>query len=452
MKIALITLGCPKNLVDAEVMMGLLDEAGHALTGDPTEADVAIVNTCSFISAAVAESRETIEECLVLKSRGALAAVVVAGCLPQRYGRETLKMFPDVDAVVGCSDFAEIAGVVEAVSGGERPFVVNEPRSLYDHMSPRILGTPSHLAYVKIAEGCDNRCAYCTIPSIRGRLRSRSPDSVVSEATALRQLGIRELNIIAQDTTAYGTDIASSDAEIAGLLRRLADVGVPWLRLLYTHPAHIGAELLAVLAEGTVLPYLDVPIQHISDGVLSSMGRGIDGDGIRRLIDEARRVVPDLTIRTTVIVGYPGETESDFRELVEFVRTGRVDHLGIFEYSPEDGTPAAKLPGQVDARTAAERAEHIHEIAVGMAARRGLEMVGRSVEVLCDAPGSGRTSGQAWELDGDAIWEPGGDGPTPGTFFTARVVGAGDFDLVVEPAEDGEPAEGGEANGPPETA
>jgi ribosomal protein S12 methylthiotransferase len=432
MKIALITLGCSKNLVDAEVMMGLLHEAGHELTGDVDGADVAVVNTCSFISAATRESGGIIDECLELKRLGALRAVIVAGCLPQRFEGNTLEMYPDVDGVVGCSEFDRIADAVSAVARGERPFYVSEPTSIYDETYPRVLGTPAHLAYVKIAEGCDNRCTYCTIPSIRGRLRSRSPDSIVAEAGELRALGVQELMVIAQDTTAYGTDIAP-DIRLPALLRRISRSGIPWIRLLYTHPAHVDDDLLSVLGEDNdVLPYLDVPIQHVSDRMLKSMGRGIDGDNTRRLLDRARRTVPGITIRTTVIVGFPGETSGDFEELVDLVRGGAIDHLGIFEYSPEPGTPAAAMPNQVSEREVTERARTLHELAAGLEERTGKARLSEECDVLCDAPGIGRARSQAWELDGVVRWVTGGDGdPSPGTFFRAKVTGAEAYDLAV---------------------
>ncbi|MFH1502505.1 MAG: 30S ribosomal protein S12 methylthiotransferase RimO [Candidatus Eisenbacteria bacterium] len=444
MKVALITLGCPKNLVDAEVMMGLLDEEGHELTGEVLDADVAVVNTCSFIAAAVEESRGVIEDCLTLKRQGTLGAVVVAGCLPQRYGEDTLRMFPDVDAVVGCSAFEEIAGALATLSRPGADVIVREPSSIYDHRSPRILGTPSHLAYVKIAEGCDNRCAYCTIPRIRGPLRSRDPDSVLAEAGELASMGVVELNVIAQDTTAYGTDIAPTTS-LVELLRRLARVGVPWLRLLYTHPAHVTDELLSVLSdEVTLVPYLDVPIQHIADGVLHAMGRLSDGAQIRALLERARATVPGLTIRSSVMLGFPGETEADFEELLEFVLAGYVDHLGVFEFSPEPGTRAADLPGQIDREATSRRATAVHSAALRLSRARGERLLGSELEVLCDAPGAGRTAGQAWEMDGVVRWDPRAlCAPPPGAFARVLVTSADGFDLEAVPL----PARSGTSGG-----
>ena len=436
MRIALITLGCPKNLVDAEVMLGLLDASGHELVSDPDGADVAIVNTCSFIAAAVDESRSVIEQCLELKRRGTLCAVVVAGCLPQRYGERTLELFPNVDGVVGCSAFQEMPEILTLVAQGERPFRVREPVFLYDDLSPRILGTPPHLAYVKIAEGCDNRCTYCTIPSIRGVQRSRDPLSILREARSLAAGGVRELNLIAQDTTAYGTDIASSIG-LPELLSSLGACGAPWIRVLYTHPAHVTEELLAVMrAEPCIVPYLDIPVQHVSDGILRSMGRGSSGDDVKMLLERVRAGIPGVTIRSSAMVGFPGETEGEFDELLDFVRAGFVDYLGVFEFSPEPGTPAAALENEVDAATAGMRAKRIVAEMEILALARGMRAVGTEVVVLVDTHSSGRTAGQAWEMDGSVLLEKTeGCRPRPGEFWAARVTRASGFDLVAEPLE-----------------
>jgi len=440
MKIAVITLGCPKNLVDTEVMLGLLAEDGHEFTADPAEAETVIVSTCSFISAAVQESREVIEEVLALKAEGSVERVVVAGCLPQRYADSTWEMFPGVDAVVGCSDFESIAEVVTGVTSGRTVFAVSSPDTLYDETSPRVLGTPRHLAYVKIADGCDNRCAYCTIPSIRGTLRSRKLESVTREVADLVRNGVREVNLIAQDTTAYGTDIAS-DVTLPALLSALADTGAPWIRVLYTHPAHVTDELLSVVSDlESVVPYLDVPIQHISDRILAAMGRHTDGRYIRSLFERIRRAVPGVSIRSSAMVGFPGETESEFQELLEFVRAGNVDYLGVFEYSPEPGTSAFSLPGRVEADAATARARAIVEAMEELAESRGRALVGHRTEVLIDEAGSteesrpalGRTSGQAWEMDGIVLVEPLEDGPEAGHFASVRVTGVDGFDLTAE--------------------
>ncbi len=437
MKIALVTLGCPKNLVDAEVMLGLLDEAGHAFVDNPRDADVAIVNTCSFIASAIEESRKVIEECLDLKRRGDLRFVVVAGCLPQRYGEEVFSILPGVDAVVGCSSVHEIVSAVNELDPASPVCRVEEPVWVYDHRSPRILATPPHLAYVKIAEGCDNRCHYCTIPSIRGRLRSRPPDSIVAETRELLDLGVREINLIAQDTTAYGTDIASQSL-LPDLIVRLAGLGVPWLRILYTHPAHVTDELLSAMAsrEG-VVPYLDVPIQHVSDSVLAAMGRGIDGSGIRSLIGRVRHAIPGVTIRSSVMVGFPGEGEEEFAELLEFVEDGNIDYLGIFEFSPEEGTRAYDLEPEVPRELASARARLLLSAMEEVAAGRGRLLIGTEETVLVDDAGDApeaRTPGQGWELDGRVLLEGAGDlGLEAGDFVRVNFTRVSGFDLVAEP-------------------
>jgi ribosomal protein S12 methylthiotransferase len=450
MKVALITLGCPKNLVDAEVMLGLLDRAGHSLVGDPAGADVVIVNTCAFIASAVSEARETVGRCLDLKRRGLVHRVVVAGCLPQRYGARTAELLDGVDGVVGCSCFLEIADVIAEAAAGRAPVRVSEHRALYDHESPRVLGTPRHLAYVKIAEGCDNRCAYCTVPSLRGPLRSRRPDSIVAETEALLELGVSEVNLIAQDTTAYGTDLASR-VRLPELLERLSRTGAPWIRVLYAHPAHVTDELLGAMGGlRGVVPYLDLPIQHVSDRILGSMGRGTDGESVRSVIERLRRAVPGVTVRSSVMVGYPGETEEEFRELLSFVAEGSVDALGVFEFSPEPGTRAAALGPRVGRRRTAERARAIMEAMAGAAAARGAAAVGRVETVLVDEDGPsavGRTAGQAWEIDGRFLLEGGAGAAGPGSFLRARVTAASGYDLVGVALAPAAGAAGGRASG-----
>ncbi len=444
MRIALITLGCPKNLVDAEVMLGLLDAAGHALVGTPEDADLAIVNTCSFIEAAIEESASVIEGCLELKRSGRLKHVLVAGCLPQRFGEQTLDMFPAVDAVVGCSDVPRIVELVAELGSGRRVIAVHDPEFLYDHTTPRALGTPAHLAYVKIAEGCDNRCAYCMIPSIRGRLRSRDVGSVVEEAHALAAAGVRELNLIAQDTTAYGTDVASV-TRLPELLAELESVEVDWIRLLYTHPAHLDDAVLdAVAASDRVVPYMDIPIQHVSDPILRAMGRRTDGAHVRRLLERVRERVAGVTIRSSVIVGFPGEGREEFEELRSFVASGAIDRLGIFEYSPESGTRAATLDGRVPRETVSARADELAAVAERLAASAGRAASGRRMRVLVDRSDrdgiESRHAGQAWELDGVVLLPP-DEGVAAGDMIPALITGARGFDLTAVPLTgDGETA------------
>lgn len=447
LRVALITLGCPKNLVDAEVMLALVHEAGHTLVATPADADVAVVNTCSFIAAALEESALVIDECLGLKESRALQAVVVTGCMPERLGPGLGRFGGRVDAVVGCSALDRLPEALEAVREGRRFVALAEKAFLYDHRTPRIIGTPSHLAFVKIAEGCDNRCAYCTIPSIRGPLQSRPADSIVAEVEELARGGVVEVNLIAEDTAAYGTDLASSEG-LPALLRRLGAIGVPWVRLLYAHPAHVTEELLSVIAgEERVVPYIDVPIQHVSDRILQAMGRGIDGRGVRSILGRIRETVPGVSIRSSVIVGFPAETEGEFEELLELVRGGAVDYLGIFEFSPEPGTRAHEFAGRVSREVASRRARVLVETMEELSGERGGRRVGELVTVLADSQRSARTAGQAWESDGVVVWDEGvRRRPAPGTFVRAQVTGGIGFDLRAVPASTGEekPLEGRE--------
>lgn len=444
MRVAFITLGCPKNLVDAEVMIALLREAGHELVPEVPGADVAVVNTCSFIAAALDESASVIDECLELKADGALGAVVVAGCMPERLGRDLGRFGNLVDAVVGCSALDRLPEALGAVREGRRFAAFAETPFVYDHETPRILGTPSHLAYVKIAEGCDNRCAYCTIPSIRGPLQSRPSDSIVAETEELARSGVKEVNLIAQDTTAYGTDLAHSE-RLPALLRRLVTTGVPWIRLLYSHPAHVSDELLQVIAEEEqIVPYVDLPIQHVTDRILEAMGRGIDGGGVRTVLRRVRDTVPGVSIRSSVMVGFPGETDGEFEELLDLVAGGAIDHLGVFEFSPEAGTEAHGLPGRVPREVGSARARLLIETMEELSAARAQGREGELVIVLADSDRSARTRGQAWETDGVVVWDEGPHWrPGAGTFAVARITGGVGFDLTAVPLGTGAEEAGG---------
>jgi ribosomal protein S12 methylthiotransferase len=446
MTIAVIVLGCPKNLVDSEVMLGVLHERGFTFADTPSGADLAVVSTCSFISSAVQESLEAARHCLGLKRKGALRHVVVAGCLPQRYGRRTFDMLPGVDAVVGSAGFGRMAEVVQEVAAGRKVFMVDAPDELFDETAPRVLATPGHLAYVKIADGCDNCCAYCMIPTIRGSLRSRSVTSVVREVEHLVASGVREINLIAQDTTVYGTDIASRSL-LTRLLVALSETDARWIRLLYTHPAHVTEELLSVIAEADcVVPYLDMPIQHVSDHILSAMGRGVTGQRIRDLLRLARHRIQGLSVRSSVMVGFPGETPADFQELRSFVEEGNIDHLGVFEYSPEPGTRAFGYGERVGDGESSERARELVDVMERLTEQRGRTVVGLPVTVLVDRvvrdqddyAAAGRTEGQAWETDGEVLIESGLPSFSPGDFARVTVTGARGFDLTARPGESSE--------------
>ena len=343
------SLGCPKNQLDTEVMLGALSLSDFAIAERLEDAEVAIVNTCAFIESAREESIQAILDVADLRESGRLRALLVTGCMPQRYGDELAKELPEVDAFIGTSQYPNVPEILsEVLAGRSRGIYVEARRThLYDHDSPRLLIGPGHSAFVKTSEGCDRICSFCAIPGIRGRFQSRKLDSLVLECEALAAAGVKEINLIAQDQTSWGKDLPGRP-KLAGLLRRLDQTeGIEWIRLLYVYPTAVTDELVEVLASGRrVLPYVDVPLQHASDRLLRAMRRGVTADRQRRLIEKLRAEIPELTLRTTVIVGFPGETEEDFEELCDFVRETRFDRLGCFRYSDEEGTAAQRAPEQ----------------------------------------------------------------------------------------------------------
>jgi ribosomal protein S12 methylthiotransferase len=440
------SLGCPKNRLDTEVMLGALATRGYALAEALDDADVAVVNTCSFIESAREESIQAILEVADLRESGHLRALVVAGCLPQRYGAALARELPEVDAFVGTGAFQDIAGVLDdALAGRSRGVYVEAGRThLYDHASPRVLSGPGHSAYVKIAEGCDRVCAFCAIPGIRGRFQSRRPESLLAEARQLAAAGVREINLVAQDSTSWGKDLVPSDGgarpRLHELLRALDRVeDLDWIRLLYVYPSAVTDDLLDALASGKrVLPYVDVPLQHASDRVLAAMRRGTTGERQRRLVERIRERIPGVTLRTTFIVGFPGETDADFEELCEFVREVRFDRLGVFRYSDEEDTAAHALGGKVPRRVARERYRALCGIQSGIMAEALGAQVGREVRVLVDerwpgGRGRGRLPSQAPEIDGSVLLR--GD-VAPGDRVRVRVTGVrGGVDLEADVLE-----------------
>lgn len=431
------SLGCPKNRLDSEVMIGTLALAGYAIAERIDDADVVVVNTCSFIESAREESIDAILEVADLRESGGLRGLVVAGCLPQRYGADLAKELPEVDVFVGTGRFPEIATILDdALAGKGRGVYVDAGRThLYDETEPRVLIGPTHSAYLKISEGCDRVCAFCAIPGIRGKFQSRSVESVVAEARQLAEAGVRELNLVAQDATAFGKD-RTGRPDLAGLLRALDEVeGLDWIRPLYLYPTAVTDELVRVLASGRrVLPYVDVPLQHASDAVLRAMKRGATESKQRALVEKLRSEVPGLTLRTTFIVGFPGETDADFERLLGFVREARFDRVGVFRYSDEEGTTALGLANKVPRKVARDRHRELvrvqHEIM-----REKLEgLVGSRVTVLVDEDGRrarGRMASQAPEIDGVVFLK----GPVrAGELREVRLSRARDVDLegVVE--------------------
>jgi ribosomal protein S12 methylthiotransferase len=430
-------LGCPKNLVDSEVMMGQLASKGHELTPRPDEADVIVVNTCSFIDPAKQESIDTILEMAEYKKFGRAQRLVVAGCMVERFRGEIVKEMPEVDALIGTN---ELDGIVAACEGIEAPASPLLPY-LYNDQTPRVFTTPKHFAYMKIAEGCDHPCAFCTIPQYRGAFRSRRFESVVTEATRLFAQGVREINLIGQDTTCYGEDLGLKDG-LAQLLARLAQIETAqekWIRFLYAYPNRVTQKLLDTIAQYPALvKYIDMPLQHASAPVLKRMKRGASGDIFLKLLERTRATIPGVAIRTSFIVGYPGETDADFETLCQFVQAAQFDRLGVFSYSDEDTSQSYLLDGKVDAKTIYNRKRKLMSIQRKISQSRNRKMVGREFPVLVeglsketDLLWEGRMSSQAPEIDGvTMINDFEGEEPRPGEIRRLRITEAHDYDLL----------------------
>jgi ribosomal protein S12 methylthiotransferase len=437
-KVGMVSLGCPKNLVDSEVMLGILARQGYELTPRADDADVIIVNTCSFIDPAKRESIETILEMAEYKKQGTAKRLVVAGCLVERYRQALLKEIPEVDFVLGTN---ELELVLEACEGTGKRKTADHPFDpyLYTDFTPRVLATPSYSAYIKIAEGCDHPCSFCVIPQMRGRFRSRRFESVVCEAEKLVRAGVRELTLVGQDTTSYGEDLGMRGG-LAALLRRLAQIPeLVWLRFLYVYPNRVSNELIETVAsEPKICKYFDMPLQHASGPVLKRMRRGSNGRHLLEALERIRSAVPEVTLRTTMIVGFPGETETDFAALLEFVETAQFDHLGAFLYSNEETSGACQLPDQVPAAVARRRQRRL------MAAQRRIsrgglrEKVGKRFPVLVEGRSEetdllfrGRLESQAPEIDGHILINDfAGREPRPGEFRWATITDSSDYDLV----------------------
>jgi ribosomal protein S12 methylthiotransferase len=437
LKIGFVSLGCPKNLVDTEVMMGQLVERGHQLTHDPAEAEILVVNTCSFIDPAKQESIDTIIEMAEHKKSGRARKLIVAGCLVERYRDEIRKELPEVDAVLGTNELETIVALCE----GEDPEGSSREPYLYHDLTPRILATPRHYAYIKIAEGCDHPCSFCVIPQYRGKFRSRRFESVVAEATRLFGQGVREINLIGQDTTSYGEDLGIKDG-LGQLMARLAQIDTPhpkWIRFLYCYPNRITQKLLDTLAEHTALvKYIDMPLQHASASVLKRMKRGSHGDFFLKLLERIRATIPGVAIRTSMIVGFPGETEADYQTLCDFVKAAQFDRLGVFSYSDEDSSASFHLDAKVDATTIARRKKKLMALQRGISRVRNRALVGQEVDVLVeglsdetDLLWKARMSTQAPEIDGVCYINDCADAPPqPGEIRRMRITEAHDYDLI----------------------
>ena len=437
-KIGMVSLGCPKNQVDAEVMLAALKNAGYEITPMEAEADVIIINTCGFIEDAKSEAIENIIEAAKYKADGTLKALIVTGCLAERYRDEISHEIPEADVVVGIGKNGEIVDIVKSALEGNTQNRYGEKWEL-DFGGDRILTTPPYSAYLKIAEGCDNCCTYCAIPLIRGHFRSRPLESCVAEAEKLAAEGVKELILVAQDTTRYGEDLNGGKSLLPELLQRLAKIeGLHWIRTLYTYPERITDQLLQVIAtESKVVPYLDIPMQHANGEILKLMNRSGDPESLKSLAEKIRSAVPDITLRTTMLCGFPGETDAHFEELCEFVKEVKFDRLGCFAYSEEEGTPAAGFEGAVDPQTRQDRAENIMELQLGITAQKNEAKIGSLQEVLCEGYDNyircyfGRSAADAPEIDGKIFFIS----PRPltiGEFYNVRINDTLDYDLLGE--------------------
>jgi ribosomal protein S12 methylthiotransferase len=469
MKIGMISLGCPKNLVDSEVMLGLAQQSGHQLTRDAADADVLIVNTCAFIDKAKQESIDTILEMAELKKTGKCQRLVVTGCMAERYPDELREQIPEIDAVLGTGDVPEIVNAIggsaspgtgaprdpahvplfrsngEIVNLGSRipdPGSRDLPTYIYDADTPRLLATPRHYAYIKIAEGCDYKCAFCIIPTLRGHYRSRPSESIVREARALASRGVKELLLISQDTSFYGNDRGERGA-LARLLRELNTIdGLEWIRMLYLYPTTIGDDVLDAMAESEkVCKYIDLPLQHASDDVLKRMKRPGTRASYERLLNRIRTRIPDVALRTTFIVGFPGETAEDFAELQDFVATVGFDHVGVFTYSHEEGTSAHAFADDLPARVKKQRQSALMSLQKKIVKKAQQLRAGQHVRLLIDGPSAehelvlrGRLEGQAPDID-PVVYLTDCD-PSDfraGQFLQAEIVGSRDYDLLARP-------------------
>jgi ribosomal protein S12 methylthiotransferase len=433
--VGLVSLGCPKNLVDSEVMIGRLQQAGYTVSTNVQDADVIVVNTCAFIDRAKQESVDTILEMAREKEGGRAKRLVVTGCLAQRYDADLRKEIPEIDATLGTGQVDEI---VKAVGGAATvtDAAEKEPTWIYDHTSPRVLSTPSFMAYLKISEGCDYTCSFCIIPTLRGKHRSRPVEDIVREAEALGAQGVRELILVAQDSTRYGQDIGMRDG-LAALLKRLGRVdGIRWIRVMYAYPSTVTEPILdAIASEEKVVKYIDIPLQHASESVLKRMKRPTGRGNLLGLVEKMREKVPGLTLRTSFIVGFPGETDADFAELQAFVQAAQFDNVGVFTFSDEEGTTSFDLPDRVPQRTKEARRRKLMSQQKKISTRRNRKRVGQRIEVLVEGAHpetelilQGRATGQAPEIDGSVLIN---DGMAyPGSFVTCEITEAHAYDLV----------------------
>lgn len=440
-KAGFVSLGCVKNLVDTEVMLGLLQDGGVELIDDPAEADILVVNTCGFIDAAKEESLQTILQMAEFKKTGRCRGLIVAGCLGQRYQQELLDEMPEVDVILGTAAWGRIQEAVAAALEGRRALFIDSLTTLYDEKTPRISTMPSYSAYVKVAEGCSNCCTYCVIPSVRGAFRSRPIESVVEEVRHLAQKGVREINLVAQDTTSYGKDLYGQPNLVA-LLTELAVIeGVEWIRLLYCYPRYFTDELIAYMAsEPKICRYVDLPLQHIHDGVLQAMNRRDRQADIDLLLQKIRQAMPDVVLRTSFIVGFPGETEEQFAFLEQWLETARFDHVGVFTYSQEEGTAAGAMAEQVPEEVKQERYHRLMALQSKISEEINRSLEGRELQVIVTGLDEtrpevilARSYREAPDVDGQIYVETSGqDGLKVGDSLKVRIAQGFSYDLVAE--------------------
>lgn len=441
-KISFVSLGCDKNLIDSEIMLGLIDREGYVITDNDSEADIIIVNSCGFIMEANQEAIDKVLEVADYKINSRCKGIIVTGCMAQRYKDEIFEALPEVDAVVGTGDFENIGQVIADILKGRKQvkLVTDKDHIINDENSfKRIVTTTGGFAYMKIAEGCDNHCTYCTIPSLRGKYRSRTINSLVKEAQILAEQGVRELILIAQDTSMYGLDLYGEKC-LYKLLRELSKIeDIHWIRLLYCYPENITDELITEMAQNPkVLHYVDMPIQHSEDKILKLMGRKSTNLELKKIIAKMRNAMPDICIRTTLITGFPSENDFDFKAQCDFLEEIRFDRLGVFTYSPEEGTPAAKLPHQIDEKVKVERKDYLMALQKNISADICRNFVGRELEVIVEGKIDGednlycgRSYRDCYEIDGFVFFKS-NEELIAGDFYTIKITEAGDYDLIGE--------------------
>lgn len=435
LKIALESLGCSKNLMDAEIMTGILKEKGYEFVEEFAEADIIIVNTCGFIRDAKQESIDTIVELSQLKEFGKLKYLIVTGCLAQRYADELLEEIPEIDAIVGTGNFMNISEIIDRLESEKNVTEIGNIEFAFDETLPRYVSTPEHMAYLKIGEGCSNHCTYCIIPKLRGKYRSRKIEDIVEEAKSLAAEGVKELVVIAQDTTRYGEDLYG-EAKLAELLEELAGIeGIKWIRIMYSYPESITEKLIDVIAaHDNICSYFDMPIQHASNRVLKRMNRRTSKEDIRNKVEMIRSKIPDAVIRTTVIVGFPGETEEDLEELIEFMKEIKFDRLGAFAYSREEDTPADRMDGHMDEEIKEERRERVMMVQQAISEEINQKREDKVFEVLIEEEAEegvyvGRTQGDAEEID-SVVYVNSDEELEIGSFVNVYITEAMEYDLI----------------------